>query len=176
VTALVDIRIVTIPQSIIAETHALLRESGIEGYEAIALWAGTFSAGSQFDVSAVIRPAQRATRTNDGLLASVDGTELFRVNKLLNDRGLRLLAQLHTHPTDAYHSDTDDTFPLLSARGSLSIVVPDFARDPLSFDKCAVYQLEAGNVWRELVLAHVRSLICVVDDAEGKEDVEDTSG
>lgn len=162
--ALADVGIVVIPRSIIADTHRLLRESGLKGFEGIALWAGTIADGGTFHVSAVIRPAQRASVTEHGLLAAVDGDEIFRVNKLLNDKGMRLVAQLHTHPGEAYHSDTDDTFPLLSARGALSIVVPDFARGELTFERCAVYRLAAGNVWRELRGAEVAALLQIADD------------
>lgn len=160
-----NVRTVSIPRSVLADTYDLLREAGAEGLESIALWAGSFTDDPRyFSVSAVILPTQVASRTEHGLLATVDGDEIFRVNQLLSANNLRLIAQLHTHPSDAYHSDTDDAFPLLSARGSLSIVIPNFAREALDLDRCAIYRLETQSRWRELSLVEVRALINLIDD------------
>jgi hypothetical protein len=60
------------------------------------------------------------------LLVTVEGEALFRVNRAFYEQGLALAGQIHSHPTDAYHSATDDTFPLMTLVGGLSGVVPDF--------------------------------------------------
>ncbi len=159
------IRTISIARSLLSDTGRLLREAGARELEGIALWAGTFSEDPRsFSVSTVVLPKQRATRSEHGLLAAVDGDEIFRVNKLLSANNLRLIAQLHTHPSEAYHSDTDDVFALISARGSLSIVIPDFAREAIDLDRCAVYRLEAQSGWRELASGDVRALIQIVED------------
>ena len=41
--------------------------------------------------------------------------------------GETLGGQAHSHPTDAYHSDTDDHLALVTLLGAISLVVPDFA-------------------------------------------------
>lgn len=159
-----DIRLIQVPRSVLGDSRDLLRRSGVEGLEAIVLWAGDFADDpSTFWVRAVVLPAQQGGSTDDGLLACVDGDEIFRVNKLLSDNSLRLVAQLHTHPTSAYHSETDDTYPLLSARGSVSIVVPDFARDEIDLNTCAVYRLTSRNQWQALSQTEILSLIRITD-------------
>ena len=64
-------------------------------------------------------------RSQHGLEARA--TELPRLNVLLHERNLTLVAQLHSHPTNAYHSSTDDTYPIVTRAGRISLVVPDFA-------------------------------------------------
>jgi hypothetical protein len=77
----------------------------------------------------------------------VDGDELHRINVHLFKSKLRLIAQIHSHPTEAFHSDTDDAYAIATTIGCFSLVVPDFARDNFSFDKCATYRLSELGRW-----------------------------
>lgn len=58
-------------------------------------------------------------------------------------------AQVHTHPGDAYHSATDDRWPIVSQAGFLSIVVPFFAAGLATFDAAWIGRLEKDG-WAEL--------------------------
>lgn len=144
----------------------MLREAGKHGFEALVVWAGRWrdSEPGLFDVELVLMPRQQAVRTGEGVAVMVDGDGLFEMNRLLNERGLRLVAQVHSHPTEAYHSDTDDQFSTITARGGLSLVVPDFARDPFSLHSCAVYRLEAGGEWSEVSATAAEALIRITED------------
>ena len=53
--------------------------------------------------------------------------------------------QIHSHPRDAYHSGTDDTYPIATLEGSLSIVLPFFGRDGWESNGIAVYRLGQGG-------------------------------
>lgn len=156
-----DVRTVEVPGSLLHETYRLLREAGTDGREAIVLWAGEFFEDSGFRVTTILRPAQTTYRGPDGLLAAVSGDELFRINRMLSDKGLRLIAQVHTHPSAAYHSSTDDDFAMVTARGSLSIVVPDFAAGQPAIDSCVVYRLTDPCAWEELTTRDVAALILI---------------
>jgi hypothetical protein len=39
--------------------------------------------------------------------------------------------QVHAHPGEAFHSGTDDAFPVVTTEGGLSIVAPSFCKDAL---------------------------------------------
>lgn len=56
-------------------------------------------------------------------------------------------AQLHTHPGGAFHSGTDDHWPVVSQPGFLSIVIPDFATGPVSLERAWVGLLDEGGRW-----------------------------
>lgn len=94
----------------------------------------------------------------EGICVTVKGEALHEVSRFLHERGLALVAQLHSHPTDAYHSETDDTFPITTRLGSVSIVLPDFAQRPFSLAACAVYRL-TKRAWVELSVAEATALI-----------------
>lgn len=91
-------------------------------------------------VQTVCFPAQRAITSQGGVGVHVTGDELFRISRWAVEHAQTLLGQMHTHPTDAYHSSTDDAFPLVSLPGAFSIVVPYFARRPIEFSGCACYR------------------------------------
>jgi Prokaryotic homologs of the JAB domain len=161
---LAHIKKVIVPASCVEEAHSHLRRVGHEGYEGFALWAGE-SEGDTFLVRANIIPEQRGLRSDLGVCVVVGGDELHRINVWLYEHGLTLIAQLHSHPDEAYHSETDDTYPIATTTGSLSLVIPDFARDPFSLANCAVYRLLPPSGWVELSQDGASSLIVLEEQA-----------
>ena len=157
-TGFLDLERVLVPMSLATSANEHLRRVGRDGYEGFALWAGRRE-GSSFHVLETVIPAQQGIRSEEGVCVTVNGDELFRINVHLYERGLALVAQLHSHPGEAYHSDTDDAFPIATTSGALSLVVPDFAVRAFSLDRCAVYRLLPGRGWVGLPPPEVRRLI-----------------
>lgn len=135
-----------VPGNVVADTERSLRGAGRDGYELFVLWSGTRE-GSSFNVRAAHVPRQTSYRSRRGLYVRVEGDALHKLNTWLFDNGQVLGAQVHAHPTDAYHSDTDDAFPIVTTLGGLSLVVPDFCRAGL-FPKSAAFRLSL-NGWSE---------------------------
>lgn len=159
-SGLADIDRVRVPLARALEAHAHLRRVGEHGSEGFALWAGTTD-GTTFRVHETVIPVQRELRTGGGVAVVVDGDELHRLNLWLYEHRMTLIAQLHSHPSEAYHSPTDDAFPIATVVGSLSLVVPDFARAPFALGRCAVYRLAADGAWVGLAPAQARELIVI---------------
>jgi|SRR5690348_696162 len=59
-------------------------------------------------------------------------------------------AQIHTHPGRAFHSETDDRFPIVSQAGFISIVIPKFAAADRSLNGAWVGYLQADGSWRRI--------------------------
>ena len=153
---LVGIRRVVVARSCVDAAHGHLQQVGSSGLEGFALWAGQ-RRGDQFFVRETIIPDQRGIRTNRGLCVTVNGEELHRINVALYEQELTLLAQLHSHPEAAYHSDTDNSFPIATATGSLSLVLPNFAQESFSIEMCAVYKLTQLK-WLQLAKDEINQL------------------
>lgn len=148
-SGLLAVRKFLIPAAILAETIPVLQEVGKAGYEGFALWGGVHVDAEIFRFTRVIIPQQRAFVTSRGLLVMVDGQALFEVNRTLYQSGELLGGQVHTHPTSAYHSSTDDHYPLVTLLGALSVVIPDFARNaPTDLEFWAWYRLAEYGSWR----------------------------
>lgn len=161
-TALADVTRFIVPQQVIETTDARLREAGSQSAECFVLWVGRLEA-QQFHVEQAYVPAQEAHRLPSGICVTVDGSELHRLNKWLYASGVTLGVQVHTHPTRAYHSDTDSTYPIVTQRGGLSIVVPDFGRGGLRGRGVQIYRL-SDRGWRHVGHRAAGRLVQILPD------------
>jgi hypothetical protein len=150
---LADVERFTVTPAVLAGTLRVVHTAGAEGHEAFVLWGGVRDDKdpSLLHLRSAVRPWQQPQKTAHGLLVTVPGKALFSVNKLLYSRGELLAAQAHSHPTDAFHSSTDDDHPLMTLLGGLSVVIPDFGRGGLAaFERWAWYRLVATGRWDEV--------------------------
>ena len=157
------VQTVLVDRSTIDELHAHLARVGRSGYEAVGFWVGTVE-GAKANVTTAIMPGQTAGALNRGLAVVISGEELFRMNRWLHQNGLRLIAQVHTHPSEAFHSETDDEYAVLSEVGGFSIVVPDFASAPFSLRTAAVYRLDPQGIWQSVPSEAARKLFRIAED------------
>jgi hypothetical protein len=157
-----NISTVLVPLEVALHTHEHLREVGEMYCEGIGLWVGRAD-GNTFQVYNTYIPEQTALFTESGVCVVVQGDALHKLNVWLYEHEMTIIAQLHSHPTEAYHSDTDDTFPIATAAGSLSLVAPDFARAPFALEDYAVFRLLPNQGWMELSRQEVLTLIRIVE-------------
>lgn len=147
---LVDLHRFVLPFPIVNDTIEVLRGAARSGTEAFVLWGGVVES-DELLIRSMLVPRQVGHITDAGLLVTVDGDALFEANRALYQRGEILAAQVHSHPTDAFHSDTDDCYPLVTLAGALSAVVPNFGRDGIAaMSEWAWYRLTGEAAWRAL--------------------------
>ena len=142
---LVDVEHFQVPSRIVQHTEKRLREAGSKGYEMFVLWSGC-QKGRVFVIQTPHVPKQTSYRLPSGLCVRVEGQELHRLNTWLYQAGEMVAVQVHAHPSEAYHSETDDTYPIVATLGGISIVAPDFCRDDLFTVGTAIYRLQS-NGW-----------------------------
>lgn len=157
-TGFLDIEEFVFTKNSLKEAYDFLGEVGLKSFEAVALFAGEINQ-KQAIVKVVICPLQESSRSLDGLLYTVGGEELHKINMWLYKNKMKLIAQIHSHPTEAYHSETDDKYPIMSTLGGLSIVVPNFAGDQLNHLDWAYYRLFPECTWKELSQKEIKKLI-----------------
>ena len=158
VLALVDELVV--PAPVLATTCKLLRAHGAIGHELLVLWLGAYG-GRTATVVHAIAPPQESLRSEEGVGYFVSGETLFELNGLLAHTKLRLIAQVHSHPGDAYHSAADDRWAVVTTDGGFSLVVPDFAAGE-PFEGWAMYRLARGR-WRHVAESEASRILRVVD-------------
>lgn len=139
-----SVDLVEVPRSVLDETETSLRAAGRDGHELFVLWSGTLLTNS-FVVRNAHVPRQVAYRTERGCGVRVEGEALHALNAWLFEHGQALAAQVHSHPTDAFHSETDDTFPIVTALGGLSLVAANFGQDGLLSGTTATFRLTAAG-------------------------------
>lgn len=138
--SLAMMRRIVLSPALLRETDEALRCAGRKGDELFVLWSGRQS-GQTFDVCSAHVPRQTAHRSRHGVCVTVDGPELHKLNVWLFKARETLGIQIHTHPREAYHSETDDEFPIVTLLGGASIVVPDFAERGVMAAGTAVFRL-----------------------------------
>ncbi|MBL7840823.1 MAG: Mov34/MPN/PAD-1 family protein [Cyclobacteriaceae bacterium] len=158
-----DIKRIKFPMVCIETAYDHIRQAGSQRLEGVVLFAGTYDPVEKvFHVLETIVPKQVSVNIDQGLLYAVDGDELHRINVHLHATKQTLVAQLHSHPSKAYHSSTDDAFPIITKVGGFSIVVPNFGMEEFSLDKWVVYRLNANGFWEEVGLTKVTDIIEVI--------------
>lgn len=136
---------VRLPRDVLEETIAGLREFGERELERHALWVGREEGGA-FAVKEVVFPEQE----NTALSYEVSDEEMFRVCRDAGRRSMAVMCQVHTHPNCAFHSPIDNEGSALALPGSLSVVIPDYAKGRSSEpSRWAVYVFD-GAEWRRL--------------------------
>jgi hypothetical protein len=135
---------IQVPAAVLRDTFALLRRCGAGQRECQIIWIGPWSNPTQ--VTEVIHPDHRA---HAGAF-ELDDSWLTRFWLDLARTGCGARVQVHTHPGRAFHSITDDAFPLIHTPGFLSLVVPDFAAGPVGLHGAYLAQLTQRGKWRQL--------------------------
>lgn len=136
-----------LPRRMIEETFSLLRSCGDNQRECQLYWTSPWSAPQT--LTEVVHPKHYSGRY--GL--SIDGDWISRFWNELSDRGLGVRIQVHTHPEEAFHSTTDDTFPLLFDPGFLSLVIPDFAMGRVGFRDAYLTEIQPDGSWKQVDIA-----------------------
>ncbi len=160
-TELADVTELRVPLQVIIDGYEFMRSAGRMRLEGMVLWAGN-QRDTIFTVTELIVPKQKGLSTADGVCAIVDANELARLNMHLYRNSLELVAQVHTHPTEAYHSSTDDEYAIATTIGCFSIVVPNFAVINYALAQCAVYRLNVGAKWMEVDESQAPNRIVVI--------------
>lgn len=145
----------------LSEAYSFLRKAGNKSFEAVALFVGIIE-GNKAIIKNVISPLQESSRSHYGLMYTVDGTELNRINLWLYKNKLKIIAQIHSHPGKAYHSETDDEYPIVTTLGGLSIVVPNFAQETINHHNWAYYRLISETNWKELSQSEIEKIIKII--------------
>lgn len=128
---------------ILAETFRTLRSCGHGKYECVAYWTGPAEL-------TIVDGVEHPIHELSPVCYEVNSGWLTEIWKQLAITGRSIKAQVHTHPGRAFHSGTDDDWPIVSQPGFLSIVIPEFAYGKATLDNAWVGQLQPDGCWRRL--------------------------
>jgi len=130
-------------RSIVHKTFHTFRECGRGECECVAYWTGPAYAS-------LIDGLEHPVHLRSALGYQVDDGWLTTFWKALGASERSIKAQIHTHPAGAFHSATDDEWPIVSQAGFISIVIPDFALGQPSLENAWIGQLDINGEWQEL--------------------------
>src|SRR5437870_2796682 len=100
-----------VPGAVLAESFDHFRRCGAGKRECQILWLSPWAKVQT--ISEVVHPSHRSDRA--GFDLDPDWLNVFWTT--LGDRGLGIRVQVHTHPKAAFHSSTDDAWPIVHTDG-----------------------------------------------------------
>jgi proteasome lid subunit RPN8/RPN11 len=133
-----------ISDDLVAKTLEILQQGGARNCETVVLWPGTKN-----EVEEVYRPEQIV----DVDYFRLPAESVRNLMRHLRHTRRRILAQVHSHPGEAYHSEADDEWAIVRHEGALSLVIPTFAgqtRNETFLIDAAVYRLNATDKWERV--------------------------
>lgn len=132
--------------TIVATSFEFLRSCGRGQCECVVYWTGP---STEDVVDRVEHPVH--WRSPFGYEVASDWLTDFWNQLARYARSIKV--QVHTHPGEAFHSFTDDRWPIVSQPGFLSVVIPDFAAGEPSLETAWIGQLRASGKWQEIACA-----------------------
>lgn len=89
--------------------------------------------------------------TADAWHGEITSETTARVLTALDERDLVPIVQLHSHPRQAFLSETDAIRPLVAVPGFISVVIPDFGFvDLADIGFWSAHEYRSCGQWREL--------------------------
>src|SRR5262249_36916779 len=107
-----------LPRPILRQTFMYFRACGHGQQECQALWLSSSSPPEQ---TSEVAPPQHDAHIG-GFVLENRWLDAFWRRLGRDNMGVRI--QVHTHPGAAYHSRTDDDYPIVHTPGFLSLVLP----------------------------------------------------
>lgn len=135
---------------IIETTLRHLREGGERDVETVVLWLGHATA-EMTQITEAYRPNQLAAFDR----FHISNEAMRTVMGHLRETRAKIVAQVHSHPREAFHSSADDEWAIVRHVGALSLVVPNFAGGATLnnfFDQVAAYKLSSDDKWIHIEL------------------------
>lgn len=136
-----------VPRAVVERTFDHFRQCGRGRRECQALWVSVWR--SPETITDVVHPTHRAHAGG----FQVDSAWLNSFWLALADTGSGVRIQVHTHPGAAFHSDTDDEFPIVHTVGFLSLVIPNFGLGPVDFAGAYLAEIGENGSWLEVSIA-----------------------
>ena len=131
-------------KSLLIETFKQLRRCGRGRYECQALWVSPWKNVS--NIKEIAHP--RHSGSPIGFNVDDSWIDQFWGHLATINSGIRV--QIHTHPGEAYHSSTDDEYPIIHRPGFLSLVIPNFALGPIGFERAYLAEIQQDGTWSKV--------------------------
>lgn len=152
----------TFPAPLWKELVTGLRARGRDVRESGAFLLGTI--GETRSVSDIVFYDELDPHVSDTGIIVFNGACLADLWRLCRERGCSVVADVHTHPGSSRQSRSDERHPMIAERGHLSMIIPDFAAEPVRLKEVGLYRYLGNFQWETLPLAAGRPAFEIVED------------
>jgi hypothetical protein len=131
---------------VLPATFKVLRDCGRSECECVVYWTGPSHDGAVDNV-------EHPVHTRSAVGYEVENCWLTDFWKALATAKRSVKAQIHTHPGGAFHSASDDRWPIVSQPCFISIVLPNFAIGQTGLENAWVGVILRDGRWKRVASA-----------------------
>lgn len=79
---------------------------------------------------------------------TIQSSGFAALSKICSEHGLRVIADVHTHPSASVdQSGIDRANPMIATRGHVAIIVPNFAASAVRAAECGAHVYRGSHTW-----------------------------
>jgi hypothetical protein len=134
-------------EGLLAQTLSIFADCGEGQAECVVFWAGPVAAPGTVDTA--LHPLHSSGWGG----YEISEEWLAETWDRLDDEGLAIRLQAHTHPHGAFHSAVDDAFPIVATTGFYSLVLPRFGLAPQTLADAYLARLEKDGGFAKVEIA-----------------------
>jgi hypothetical protein len=90
-------------------------------------------------------------------IVHLDGRCFGALWDLCKQRGVTVVADVHTHPAGSGQSPSDQAHPIIARAGHIALIVPHFARAPVRRSDVGLYRYLGSRRWETIAPAKRRA-------------------
>jgi hypothetical protein len=77
------------------------------------------------------------------------GSAFAKLWAACRNKKMTVVADAHTHPTEAFQSSSDKANPMVAQAGHIAIIIPNFARQPVQPRQLRIYEYCGQHEWTD---------------------------
>ena len=90
-----------------------------------------------------------------------DGRYYGQLWEICRREALSVVGDVHTHPGGSGQSESDRTHPMVSIAGHIALIVPNYARAPITAEDVGVYVYRGRHRWLAYRGRRAEKVLCV---------------
>ncbi|QBR02496.1 hypothetical protein [Paraburkholderia pallida] len=126
-----------------------LRERGGNRRESGAFLLGTTDGNRRHIMHYVLYDDLDPHSLDTGIV-TLDGQYYGKLWTICRELRRGVVADVHTHPGSSHQSQSDSEHPMISVAGHVSLIIPNFARAPVSRDDIGIYEYRHDGGWNSI--------------------------
>ncbi len=105
--------------------------------------------GEQREVCDVVFYDDLDPHAYDSGVCILYGEAFSKLWAICRQKTLTVVADVHTHPGEAFQSSSDKANPMVARTGHIAIIVPEFARWPIRAGQLGIFEYSGGHDWTD---------------------------
>lgn len=125
--------------------------------------AGAFLLGTRFgdkrEVTDIVFYDELDPNAYSTGVCVLHGDAFSKLWAICRGKGLTVVADVHTHPGEAFQSHSDRTNPMIAREGHIAIILPDFSAPPVERNRIGIFEYRGSHQWHDRSPARIRQFL-----------------